>query len=253
MEIGAQLYTVRDHCKTPDDFAETLRRIAAIGYKTVQVSGTCAYEPEWLRDRLRETGLRCVLTHTSPDRIRDRTQEVMADHAVFGCRYIGIGCAPNCLAGGEADFATLCGIIDAAAKPFADGGYRLMYHNHALEFARSEDGRTWFDRLLEKYDGSLLGFTLDTFWLQAAGLDVADFIRTLTGRIPCVHLKDMGVKGNAHIMEPVGSGNMDFDKIIKACADAGTEYLLVEQDDCNGEDPFACLEKSYQFLTSRGF
>ena len=46
---------------------------------------------------------------------------------------------------------------------------------------------------------------------------------------------------------------MDFDKIIKACADAGTEYLLVEQDDCNGEDPFACLEKSYQFLTSRGF
>ena len=122
----------------------------------------------------------------------------------------------------------------------------------ALEFARSKDGRTWFDRLLEKYDGSLLGFTLDTYWLQAAGLDVADFIRTLTGRVPCVHLKDMGVRGNASVMAPVGGGNMDFDKIIAACADAGTEYLLVEQDDCNGEDPFACLEKSYQFLTSRG-
>ena len=252
MEIGAQLYTVRDHCKTPEDFARTLCRIADIGYPTVQVSGTCAYDPAWLRDRLRETGLRCVLTHTSPDRIRDHTQEVMADHAVFGCRHIGIGCAPNCLQNGEKDYTVLCGIIDAAAKPFADNGCRLMYHNHALEFARCEDGRTWFDRLLADYGADLLGFTLDTFWLQAAGLDVADFIRVLSGRIPCVHLKDTGVRGNDHIMAPVGSGNMNFDKIIAACADAGTEYLLVEQDDCNGEDPFACLEKSYQFLKSRG-
>ena len=175
-----------------------------------------------------------------------------ADHAVFGCRYIGIGYAPNGMAGGEADFETLCGIIGAAAKPFSDGGYRLMYHNHALEFARSADGRTWFDRLLERYGNAPLGFTLDTYWLQAAGLDAADFIRTLSGRVPCIHLKDMGVRGNASVMAPVGSGNMDFDKIIKAGADAGAEYLLVEQDDCGGEDPFVCLKKSYQFLTSRG-
>ena len=31
MEIGAQFYTVRDFCKTLDDFAETLKKVADIG------------------------------------------------------------------------------------------------------------------------------------------------------------------------------------------------------------------------------
>ena len=43
MEIGAQLYTVRDYAKTTEDFAETLKKIADIGYRIVQVSGTCGY------------------------------------------------------------------------------------------------------------------------------------------------------------------------------------------------------------------
>lgn len=37
MEIGAQLYTVRDHCKTLPEFTETLKKIADIGYRNVQV------------------------------------------------------------------------------------------------------------------------------------------------------------------------------------------------------------------------
>ena len=69
MQIGAQLYTVRDYTRNPADFAETLRKVAAIGYKTVQVSGTCPFEAAWLRDLLAETGLSCVITHTNPDRV----------------------------------------------------------------------------------------------------------------------------------------------------------------------------------------
>ena len=37
MKIGAQLYTVRDFCKTLDGFSETLKKVADIGYTTVQV------------------------------------------------------------------------------------------------------------------------------------------------------------------------------------------------------------------------
>lgn len=33
MEIGAQLYTLRDFCKTTEAFAETLRRVADIAIK----------------------------------------------------------------------------------------------------------------------------------------------------------------------------------------------------------------------------
>ena len=38
MKIGAQLYTVRDYTQTEIDFAKTIKRIATIGYKQVQIS-----------------------------------------------------------------------------------------------------------------------------------------------------------------------------------------------------------------------
>ena len=71
MKIGAQFYTVRETCKTLEGFAETLKKVADIGYRTVQISGTCPYEPEWLKEQLDKNGLECVLTHDSMDKIKD--------------------------------------------------------------------------------------------------------------------------------------------------------------------------------------
>jgi len=53
-------------------------------------------------------------------------------------------------------------------------------------------------------------------------------------------------------MAPVYEGNMNFDAILAAAEDAGTEYALVEQDECYGEDPFACLARSYENLKAKG-
>lgn len=57
MKIGAQLYTVRNYTQNLEDFSETLKKVADIGYTTVQVSGTCAYEADWLKEQLDKTGL----------------------------------------------------------------------------------------------------------------------------------------------------------------------------------------------------
>lgn len=45
MKIGAQLYTVRDFCKDLDGFALTLKKVADIGYKYVQVFGNLCVRP----------------------------------------------------------------------------------------------------------------------------------------------------------------------------------------------------------------
>ena len=79
MQIGAQMYTTRESCKTLEGFAETLRRIADIGYQTVQVSGTCPFQAEWLKEQLAQTGLRCVLTHTPAPRLIGETEKVIAE------------------------------------------------------------------------------------------------------------------------------------------------------------------------------
>ena len=40
---------------------------------------------------------------------------------------------------------------------------------------------------------------------------------------------------------------------IEKAEAAGTRFMLVEQDDCRGEDPFECLRRSYDYLRSWGF
>ena len=95
MQIGAQLYTVHNRTKTLEGFSDALKKVAEIGYKSVQVSGTCPYEPEWLRDELLKNNLVCAMTHIAPARILEDPEKIVKDHAVFGCKHIGIGGMPG--------------------------------------------------------------------------------------------------------------------------------------------------------------
>lgn len=253
MEIGAQLYTVRQYTKTLEDFAQTLEKIAEIGYRVVQVSGTCDYDPTWLKNQLESLGLKCAITHYNPDRIADEADRVVAEHKQFGCRYIGIGSIKNGLKKGMDDYIQFRNTFRPAGKRIHELGCQLMFHNHDKEFARCGEGKlTYLEKMTEDFAPEELGFTLDTYWVQAAGGNPAKWIQKLSGRVPCVHLKDMTFAAGERRMAPIYEGNMDFDDILDACEAAGTRYLLVEQDDCYGEDPFVCLQTSFNNLKARG-
>ncbi len=253
MVIGAQLYTVRDFAKDLCGFSETLKKVADIGYKTVQVSGTCDYEAEWLRAELEKNGLSCVLTHTKPTEIIENTETVCKNHDVFACKYIGVGAMPG---GGKVTdeiYEKFVSDFMPAAKIIKENGHKLFYHNHAFEYSRSADGRLFMEKLLSDFSAEFLGITFDTYWAQFAGADPAEWLLKLKGRVECLHLKDMTATfNNKNRMAPVGCGNMNFEKIIASAETAGAEFLLVEQDDCYEEDPFDCLKKSYDYLTSLG-
>lgn len=254
MRIGAQFFTLREQCKTLDGLREMLARVREIGYETVQISGTCAYDPQWLRDQLQEFGLRCVLTHTDPKRMAQEPEQVAREHDVFSCRYVGIGMIPGGLEGGEADYRRFVETYLPVAKAMQASGHLLMYHNHDMEFARSENGKLYLERMIEDFPADLLGFTFDTYWAQHGGGDSAAWLRRLAGRIPCVHFKDMvySLEDRAVRMAPVGSGNLNFETCLTACQEGGTEFILVEQDDCYGRSPLDCLKESYDYLRSLG-
>lgn len=244
MKIGVQLFTLRDSIKDLEGFSETLKRVADMGYTTVQVSGTCAYEPQWLDEQLKATGLSCVITHTPPDRMMEDPAAVIADHNVFGCDYLGIGGYPINDCGVDAFVEK----FQPVGRAFAEKGKLLMYHNHDMEFMKQGD-EIILEQLFQRLSPEEMGFTLDTYWVQSGGGDPIWWLKHFAGRVPCVHLKDMA---HGHKMAPVGYGNMNFEGILAACADAGAKYLLVEQDDCYDEDPFVCVKKSYDYLKAQG-
>ena len=252
MKIGAQLYTARHFTKTLEDFSETLKKIADIGYTTVQVSGTCEFPAKWLKSELESTGLKCVITHIKPEKLLDDPALVAAEHKIYGCRYVGLGSMPSKFKNREEGCGEFIKTFTPAASAIADAGLYFMYHNHAFEFARGNSGKLILEQIAEGFSPGQLGFTVDTYWVQAGGGDPAYWIRKFAGRVTCVHLKDMAYADGGIRMAPVGCGNMNFDAILTACEDAKTEYLLVEQDDTYGEDPFECLRKSYEYLRARG-
>ena len=248
MEIGAQFYTVRQFCKALPDFAETLKKVADIGYKNVQISGTCPYPAAWLKENLDKNGQKCVLTHTPVDRLTGELDQVIRDHSVFGCDYVGLGWwafDPE----KNMSWDQWMSSFPPIAQKLARAGKLFMYHNHDQEFKKYE-GKLIMERLMEALPPEEMGFTVDTFWVQAGGGDPAQWLEKLAGRIPCIHLKDFAY---GRKMAVIGEGNINFARVFEKAEAGGTKYMLVEQDDCNGEDPIECLRRSYQYLRSFGF
>ncbi len=257
MQIGAQLYTLFRQTTTLQGFENCLEKVAGMGYKVVQVSGTCAYEPEWLSDKLAKNDLKCVLTHIDPKRISEETEKVVSDHRIFGCNHIGIGGMPNEMRGSLEGYKEFKKIFLPAALKMRDMGAKLMYHNHWFEFDKL-DGFDVIERIAEDFPEDALGFTLDLGWAAHAQSDVVKLINNLKGRLPIIHLKDYkplpedGSCNNVPVyLRPIYEGILDYDSYIKALYNAGCEYALVEQDFTYDEDPFDCLKRSFDNVINK--
>ena len=259
MKFGVQFFTLKDYCTTLEDFENSLKKVAEIGFKYVQISGTCDFEPEWLKEKLEKYGLECVLTHTKVDNLLTKTQNVCDDHTIFNCNYIGLGGMPRLWSFNE---FTNDEVVDKFIQEYLpvmetlkSNGKYLMYHNHHYEFDRLVNGNFMWDELANRIPADLMGFTLDTYWIQYGGKNPVKEIKKLAGRLPCVHFKDYKIirGGDPQVQfAPIGDGNLDWDEIIEACKESGVKYALIEQDDCFGANPFDCLKRSYDFLISKG-
>ena len=251
MKIGVQFFTIRDYCKTLEDLDESMKKVADIGYKHIQLSGVCAYEADWMAERLNAYGLKADITHFSYDRIINDTDATIAFHDTIGCKYIGIGANPRGIT--PEGLAAMADEVKPIVGKIIESGHKFMYHNHHMELARF-DGKTFLDLLCETFTPDECGVTLDTYWILAGGGDPAWWLRNLKGSVDCVHFKDMvyspidkGVR-----MAPIGKGNMNYPEILRACADANVQYAFIEQDNCYEEDPFDCLKQSYEYFKAQG-
>ena len=248
MKIGAQLYTLREFCKDEAGIDESFAKVAAIGYKYIQVSGLANIGAENMRRIADKHGLTIILTHSPAARVLNDTDALIEEHKIMGAGYIGIGSMPDEYRG---DLAAFIRDFTAAAKKIKAAGLQFMYHNHDFEFVKL-DGKLMIDHIVDEFDADTLGFVLDVFWVQAGGGDPAWWLRKLKGRVNTIHFKDFGILNDERAMMPVLEGNLNWPEIFAACKDAGVDYAFIEQDDCNGVCPFECLKTSFDNLHAIG-
>ncbi len=250
LKVAAQLYTIRDYTKTVKGIETSLKKIADMGYKAVQVSGMGPIEPKLLKNITNDLGLTICATHIPFERMEDDIDSVINEHQLWECKYVGIGSMPQKYRGDLDGIKEFTRKASEISRILSESGLRLIYHNHAFEFSKL-DGKAIIDILFEETDRNF-DFELDTYWIQAGGANPVDWIYKVKGRMDVVHFKDMvGSLDNTHKMAEVGEGNLNWPDIIRACRDTDVKWCAVEQDICE-RSPFDSLEMSLNNLKKLG-
>ena len=252
--LGVQLYTVRG--VLPQKPQETLNAIRAIGYREVEAT-YALLEGMW--PALKSSGLKPVSIHLDSKSVTqgnpDDLSRIFDQLKKRGFKYAVFPYLPEPERGGIDVIKALAEKLNRAGKKCRAAGMTFCYHNHAFEFA-TENGATLFQVMLDNTDKKLVAFELDLFWVSVAGLDPAEFITKLSGRVPLLHLKDKA-EGTAVMykeavppttFKEVGSGVMDWPKVLRAAAAAKVAHYIVEQDQTPG-DPVDSLRQSFAYLS----
>ncbi len=244
-QLAAQLYTLREFLKTPEDIAKSLARVKAIGFNVVQVSGMGPIPEADLVRICEDNGLEICATHDGGQIIYDTPEVIIERLQKLHCRYTAYPW-PHLIPKSAAEAVEIAKGLNRAAEKFAAAGLVLCYHNHDIEFMRMENGELILDIF---YDNApALQSEIDTFWIQAGGQCPTAWVKKMAGRLPLLHLKDYGIVDRQRAMRPIGCGNLDWKSIIPAAEAGGTEYFIIEQDVCQ-KDPFESLADSFRYVT----
>lgn len=240
--LSIQLYSVRKALET--DYNGVIRRIADMGYAGVETAGMFG---TGLKDAVKlytDLGLKVSSAHIRMDM---PVNEMVDTMAALGCKQLVIPFIPAEKFQTADQIKANCEQLNKINQSIRGHGLTLSYHNHWWEFG-DVGGRRAFDLLLEGLEPTV-NIEPDTYWIKTAGVDPAEVVRALGSRAPLLHIKDgPAVKGQP--MTAVGDGVVDVPAIIGA-ASKSTDWLVVELDDC-ATDMLQAVQKSYQYLTSKG-
>lgn len=270
LPIGLQLYTLGNISQTLDD---TLSRVAAIGFRTVELAGYYGREPAELRQALARAGLSCSSSHVRLTPGQDYAK-LAAEARVIGFDRLihpiftfppGADLRPG---PGETimdvvgrigqtmtpdQWKAEADLLNTAGAALKAEGMRVGYHNHNVEFAPHPDGQTGLDILLHETDPALVAFEMDAGWVAAAGLDPVDLLRRHPGRFELMHVKDIkaSTKPNFALQQDpaeVGAGSMNWPRILPAAYAAGVRRFFVEQEPPFIHGPLESVAISFRYL-----
>jgi sugar phosphate isomerase/epimerase len=254
--IGIQLYTLRN--ELAKDTPGTIRSVVDAGYKQGEMFGFPNSDP--VIAAAKESGLALHSSHFEWDTVvnpKDNSysdfQRILEKANKIGLTHLVIPYLADKERKTLDDYRKIAAHSNNAAALAKKAGIQLSYHNHSFEFEPKEGGKTGFDVFMAEF-GRDLHFELDVFWVKLGGVEPADLIRKLSGRVSQLHLKDLkaeipipsfgGVPNDA--FQELGDGIIPMEPLLAAAKAAGVKHCHVEQD--QSPDPLASIRQSMAYL-----
>lgn len=261
--IGLQLFTVRTEMEK--DFEDTLKKVAAIGYKEVEFAGYFDHSPKEIRQILDRQGLIAPAAHVTYQNIVSNWQQAVEAAQIIGHTYlVNVIIDPNLL--GESNiWHRAAEVFNHAGEISKKAGIQFAYHNHYFEFFPI-NGKLPYDILLEECDPELVKMEMDFCWAVSVKQDPLAYLQLYPGRFPLVHLKQLkklpertpGDEVGPILRDrmlpdlaDVGDGIINWKQTLVQSIAAGVRHFFVEHD--APQLPFESVQTSYEYLQNLRF
>src|SRR5262249_18588602 len=132
--IGLQLYTLRN--QLDKDIAETIRQVAEIGYKDVEIYSLYGKSPTEFAKILHDNGITATSGHYLLVDVKNKLNKHVEDARKLGLKYM-----VNAILQPEErksfdDYKRLVDVLNKAGEITRTAGIQFCYHNHNFEFTK---------------------------------------------------------------------------------------------------------------------
>lgn len=258
---GLALYTLREELK--ENPKKVLKEVAKAGYAYIESAGYedgkfYGMEPKDFKAFLEDIGLQPMSTHMAMI-TPENADRLIADAKAAGFTYFVIPIPPMGMftydpetrqMGMKGTAQELANLLNTFGEKCHKAGLKLLYHNHDFEFKKDAEGNTTIDYLLQHCNPEYVNFQMDLYWVTKAGADPVAYFEKYPGRFKIWHVKDMDDQGR---FAPVGTGSIDFKRILANKGLSGLECFFVEQDATFNETPMEAIKISRKGLDAYGF
>jgi sugar phosphate isomerase/epimerase len=277
MPIGLQLYTLDKEME--EDPRGTLKQVAEVGYKEVELSPNSKLSAKELRPMLDETGLTNPSGHYwLSDLLNDLDVKIafakdMGQHymVVVVPRNADLSRVPADPKTGQLGVAMFAALtlddykwnaeqLNQVGEKVKKVGLQLAYHNHNFEFKKFEGDVTGYGELLRLTDPDLVKLEMDCGWVAVAGQDPVKYLHKFPDRYKLLHIKDFK-KGftptnkveetgeGALVPTELGRGGIDYRRILAAAKESHIASIFVEQEPPFKEMPaLEAMKVDYEYL-----
>jgi sugar phosphate isomerase/epimerase len=245
LPIGFQVFPVRE--MLGKDFEGTLRQLAAVGYRTVEMCSPPSYadygfaplaslKASEMRQTIQSAGLHCESCHYQFSELKQHLDERIAFAKELGLKQMILSTFGLGRDATMDDWRRAADELNKIGAAMQKAGLQAGFHNHDFEF-KQFDGVLVYDELMSRLDPKIVKMQFQVSVISL-GYEAATFFTKYPGRFISAHLADWSSADKK--TAAVGKGVVDWKMLFAAAKTGGIKNYFVEVnlDDMKASYPY---------------
>jgi sugar phosphate isomerase/epimerase len=247
MPVGFQVWTIKD--QLVKDFPGTLKKMAGLGFQTVEMCSPPGYESSGfgplmkltakeMKKIISDAGLACTSCHYGMSELRNNLDERVAFALEIGQKQMILSSFGLRQTATLSDWLKAADELNEIGMKAKKGGIQIGFHNHHGEFAQLE-GKLIYEELMKEFDPEYVKMQFQVAVISI-GFKAADYFKKYPGRFISAHLADYSPEKKASVA--LGQGIVDWKEFYANLKTGGVKNIFIEMNEDTFKDSISYLK-----------